>query len=40
MSSDPRAVIEGKIQRRKVLYIHTEVFGPFSLAELTVTVVL
>jgi hypothetical protein len=45
MSSNPRAVIEGKIQRRKLnvfcaVPIHTEVFGPFCLAELTLVIYL
>jgi hypothetical protein len=43
--SNPHAVIEGKIQRRNVnvfcaVSIHTEVLGPFSLAELTVALVM
>lgn len=45
MSSSPCAVAEGKIQRRKgnvfcAVSIHTELFRPFWLAELTVTLVM
>jgi hypothetical protein len=45
MSSNPHAVIECKIQRGKVnvfcaVSIHTELFGLFCLAELTVTLVM
>jgi len=45
MSSNPHAVVESKIQRRKAnvfcaVSIHTELFGPFCLAELTVTLVI
>jgi hypothetical protein len=45
MSSIPHAVVEGKIQRRKVnvfcaVSVHTELFGPFCLAELTVTLLM
>jgi len=45
MSSSPCAVAEGKIQRRKAnvvcaISIHTELFRPFCLAELTVTLVM
>jgi hypothetical protein len=44
MSSNPHAVVESKIQRRKVNVfcaapIHTELLGPICLSELTVTLV-
>jgi len=45
MSSSPCALAEGKIQRRKAnvfctVSIHTQLFRPFCLAELTVTLIM
>jgi len=45
MSSSPHAVVEGKIQRHKAnvfcaVCMHTELFGHFCLAVLTVTLVM